>query len=468
MNKEKNICELVWSFCRKDLENCENILVGFSGGPDSVTLLHVLAKLRQRAFFKAEVLAAHVNHLLRGEESFRDESFVGRFCEKYDIELKVLRVSIEKESKLRKKSIEETARLFRYNFFEEIASKKRSTLIAVAHTLTDSIETTIFNLTRGTGIDGLCGIQEVQGKIIRPLINFTKKDTLDYCKVNNLPYVEDSSNNSLEYSRNKIRHKILPVLESICPNFHKTFSRMFSLLKEDANALNVFARKKLNECKISGGAYDISKLKFDLFSIKSRFIRMAFSDFAKEHASIDFFSLSYKAVNLILDHIKEGSGTLQISKEVFAEVTGNLLKFFRRKSVDFLPDEEKYCIPLKKLLTCGKKGFTIKLVSFPFFEENFSIGDRFKNFLDFDAVPENTVLRTRLPGDKFCPPFRSVNKSLRKFFNECKIPKEIRDGIPLLASGSRVLWVDGVSVCKDCCIDKGKTKKLLFIERRKS
>lgn len=467
MNKKK-ICELIWNSCRKDLENCENILVGFSGGPDSVALLHIITRLRQRGFFKAEVSAAHVNHLLRGDESFRDENFVRKFCEKYNIKLKVLRVNIEKESKLRKKSIEETARYFRYNFFEEIVSKKRSALIAVAHTLTDSIETTIFNLTRGTGIDGLCGIQEIQGKIIRPLLNFTKKDTLEYCKVNNLPYVEDSSNNSLEYSRNKIRHKILPVLESINPNFHKTFSRMFSLLKEDANALNVFARKKLNECKLGYGVYDISKLKFEFFSIKSRFIRMSFSDFVKENDSNDFLSLSYKSVNLILDHIKEGGGTVQISKEVFAEVSGNLLKFFRKKSVECLPNEEKYCIPLKKLLTYGKKGFTIRLISFPFFKENFSIGGRFESFLDYNAVPENTVLRTRLPGDKFCPPFGSVNKSLRKFFNECKIPKEIRDGVPLLASGSKILWVDGVSVCKDCCISEEKTKKVLFIERRKN
>ena len=468
MNKEKNIWELVWSFCRKDLENCENVLVGFSGGPDSVTLLHVLTKLRQKGTLKAEVFAAHVNHLLRGEESFRDESFVKEFCEKYNIELKVLRVNIEKEAKNRKKSIEETARLFRYSFFEEIALKKDRTLIAVAHTLTDSIETTVLNLIRGTGIDGLCGIQEINGKIIRPLINFTKKDTLEYCKVNNLPYVEDSSNNSLEYSRNRIRHKILPVLESINSNFHKNFSRMFGLLKEDANALNVFARKKLNECNLGDDVYDISKLKFELFSIKSRFIRFAFSDFAKENASTNFLSLSYKAVILILRYIEKGSGTVQISKELFAEVSGGLLKFFRKKSRERLTSEEKYCIPLKKLLTCGKKNFTIKLVSFPFLEENFSVGGKFKSFLDYDAVPEDTVLRTRRPGDRFCPPFRNVNKSLKKLFSECKISKEVRDDIPLLASGSKVLWVDGISVCRDCCVNVGKTKKVLFIERRKS
>ena len=468
MSKEENICKLVCDACREDLEDCKNVLVGFSGGPDSTALIHALAKLKQNGALKAELSAAHVNHLLRGEESFRDENFVKEFCENYNIKLNLLRVNIEKEAKIRKKSIEETARLFRYNFFEEIASKKNGTLIATAHTLTDSIETAIFNLIRGTGIDGLCGIQKVKGKIIRPLINFTKKEILEYCKINKLPYVEDSSNKSLDYSRNKIRHKILPVLESINPNFHKNFSRMFSLLKEDANALNIFARNKLNECKLGNGVYDVSKLKFELFSIKSRFIRMALDDFIKETAHSDFLSLSYKIVNLIFDCIEKGSGTVQISKEIFVKVSGNLLKFFQNRSRMCSPKEENYCIPLKKLLTSGKKGFIIKLVGFPFSEENFSVASRFKKFLDYGAIPENTVLRTRLPGDKFCPPFGSVNKSLRKFFNERKIPKEIRDEVPLLASGTKVLWVDGVSVCRDCCVDEKNTKKVLFIERRKS
>ena len=242
---------------------------------------------------------------------------------------------------------------------------------------------------------------------------------------------------------------------------------MFSLLKEDADALNTFTRKKLNECKLGDGVYNISKLKHEFFSIKSRLIRMALDDFANKSVHCDFLGLSYKMVNLILNYIEKSSGTVQISKEIFVKVSGNLLKFFQMKSRTHLPGEEKYCIPLKKLLTYGKKGFIIKLVSFPSSEENFSVASKFKSFLDYSAIPENTVLRTRLPRDKFCAPFNSVNKSLRKFFNECKIPKENRDGIALLASGSKVLWVEGISVCRDCCVDEKKTKNVLFIERRK-
>ena len=464
LKKEKDILKVVASDCFYVLKSCKNVLVGISGGSDSVALAHILLTVKKAEGFNFNIVALHVNHLLRGEESFRDENFVMGFCKKLSIELKILRVNVGNEARKVKKSTEETARMIRYNFFYKIASEKEGSVIALAHTLTDSIETAILNFVRGTGIDGLCGIKN-RDIVLRPLLKLTKKDTIKYCNINNLNYVNDSSNNCLKYSRNKIRHKILSVFEEINKNFQKSFSRTFSLLEKDSFFLESLAKEKLQICKIEKNVYDALFFKELPFSISSRCVRLAVNDFFLEHKEKSFSGLSFSSVNLILNFIKKGFGTVELTRNIFLEVFNNMIKIYERKNVENERENNEFCFSLKEMLTEHKKNYIIKIVDFSYLSKDLFGDGICRTLLDYDVVPEDAVFRTRLPGDRFSLPFRNVTKSLKKFFNESKVLKEERDGIPLIASGSKVFWVEGFGASRDCCVRNEKTKRVLIVER---
>ena len=191
------------------LQYGDTVIAGVSGGADSMCLLHFLCVLRQE--YGLNVIAAHVNHHLRAEESDRDESFVRTWCSTHGVPLSVFQADIYGMAKERGESIELCARQVRYMFFDSLA-KQHDGKIATAHTLSDSIETMLFHLARGTGIKGMCGIPPVRGNIIRPLILLTGKQTRDYCKTHGVAYVVDSSNQEDTYTRNRLRHYVVPVL----------------------------------------------------------------------------------------------------------------------------------------------------------------------------------------------------------------------------------------------------------------
>ena len=187
------------------LEKSHNVTVALSGGADSVSLLHILYELRDE--LGITLSAAHLNHMIRGDEALRDENFARQECEKLGIPFFCERADVPKYAKEHRVSTELAAREIRYEFLSNVSDG----LIATAHTASDNIETIIFNLARGTGLKGLCGIPPVRENIIRPLIFCTREEIEAYCSANRLSYVTDSTNLSDDYSRNKIRHTIVPV-----------------------------------------------------------------------------------------------------------------------------------------------------------------------------------------------------------------------------------------------------------------
>ena len=219
----------------------DRILAALSGGADSVTLLHYLFIYKDILGITVE--AAHVNHMLRGKEADRDELFCRSLCEDMGIKLHVKRADVRKIAKDKGLSEELCGRNIRYEFFDEIVNNS-GMKIATAHTLSDSIETMIFNLARGTGLKGLCGIPPVRKNIIRPLINCYRSDIENYCKEHNLDYVTDSTNLEDDYSRNFIRHNILPQLKNINIEADKAIGRTIGWLRDDENYLSSMAVRK--------------------------------------------------------------------------------------------------------------------------------------------------------------------------------------------------------------------------------
>ena len=223
---EKKISEAVSCYGMEKM--LEGAIVGFSGGADSSAVLHYL---KDRC---ACVLAVHINHMIRGEEADRDELFCKSMAEKYGVEFLAVRVDVPSLAKERKKGLEETARDERYRVFGELIQKNpQYKCIVTAHNANDNGETVIFNLARGSGANGISGIKPVSGNVVRPLIYCTREDIIKYCLDNNIEYVTDSTNSDTDYTRNNIRHNILPQLLSINPNFLESCSRLGEILRRD-------------------------------------------------------------------------------------------------------------------------------------------------------------------------------------------------------------------------------------------
>jgi tRNA(Ile)-lysidine synthase len=228
-----------------------DILVAFSGGIDSSSLAVALQRLREPLKIKRLALL-HINHLLRGEESYRDENFARSFAQKYSLELFVERVDVPSLAKKRGGNIEATAREERYRLFEEVRKREGFDLVATAHHLGDLVETIILWLTRGTGLEGLLGFEPVEGNIVRPFYLATRQEIEDFAKKQALEWVEDSTNYDLSLARNRIRHRVVPELKAINPNLEESVLRMREILKEENELLEKLVQTALLKVKEEG------------------------------------------------------------------------------------------------------------------------------------------------------------------------------------------------------------------------
>jgi tRNA(Ile)-lysidine synthase len=227
------------------------ILVAFSGGIDSSSLAVALQRLKEPLKIKRLALL-HINHLLRGEESYRDENFARSFAQKYSLELFVERVDVPSLAKKRGGNIEAVAREERYRLFEEVRKREGFDLVATAHHLGDLVETIILWLTRGTGLEGLLGFEPKEGNIIRPFYLATRQEIEDFAKKQAIEWVEDSTNYDLSLARNRIRHRVVPELKAINPNLEESVLRMREILKEENELLEKLVQTALLKVKEEG------------------------------------------------------------------------------------------------------------------------------------------------------------------------------------------------------------------------
>ena len=220
----------------------DRVCAALSGGADSVALTHFLWKNREQ--LGITLTACHLNHCLREEESFRDQRFVEDFCRERSIPLTLRTVDIAALARKNGLSVEECGREERYRLFEELCAGEHS-LVATAHTQSDNVETVVFHLCRGTGLKGLTGIPPKRGKIIRPLILATREEVEGYCQREGLPYVTDSSNLQDVYSRNRVRHRVLPELEAVHPGAKEAIARLSRTLALEEDFLEEEGRRYL-------------------------------------------------------------------------------------------------------------------------------------------------------------------------------------------------------------------------------
>ncbi len=411
------------------LENCDRIVVGLSGGADSVCLLSVLNSLKAEYGFS--LVAAHINHGIRGAEAQRDEENCKRLCESLNVPLEILHADIPTLSKQQGIGEEECGRIVRYDFFRSLAGERGK--IATAHNLNDNAETILLNLVRGAGSKGACGIPPVRDNIIRPLIETDRKSIEKYCEENELQYVTDSTNLECEYSRNKIRIKVLPTLCEINQNAVGALSGFASRMREQEAFLESVVNEKYALCVKDSELYEAEFSALDIF-LKKRIAGRFLSELS--HGEVES-----KHIDDFLRFV--GSGKVLITASA-TEIVSRDGKIFKKPeqaeqfSVDFSLDDKKVNLPFCEISV--EKYDTKDL-------QNLN-KDMLDNLIDCDKISNTLILRSRKDGDKFTFSKRRVTKTVKKLFNEDKIPPEVRNRMIILDSDGEVAWLRGYGTNK--------------------
>lgn len=402
------------------IANGDSVIVALSGGADSVALLNSINSIKEK--YNITLYAVHINHELRGAESQRDEDFCKSLCEKYAIKLFVKHENVLELAKKNKISEELCGRNVRYRVFEEL-SNELSAKVATAHTASDNAETLLFDITRGAFLGGVGAIPPVRGYIIRPLIECTRTQIEQYCRENNLRYVTDSTNLTDDYTRNKIRRNVIPVLKGINSAFENCALRLSENAREMADFLSLMTDKAIDDSKCSYG-YDCK----NLLSNHNAVIKNAVAVLCKRCAG---FGAEQKHIELIVDIMKNG-GAVNLTEKYRAVSKQGILRFVLNKDENCL-EEIRFCEETE-FEFCGKI-YSIRRDNSD--KEN-------KNSVNADLINRNVVFRTRKSKDLFTYPKRKVTKPLRKVMNEMKIPSEQRDSLVVLAVDNVILWCEGV------------------------
>lgn len=402
------------------LSGVKTLAVALSGGADSVALLNVLLEIKDD--YNLEVFAAHYNHMLRGKESDSDEAFVKSLCQKLGVRVVVGSGDVSAYAKENHKSIEVAAREMRYNFFDTL----KADTVATAHTASDNLETVILNLTRGSALDGLCGIPPKRGKYIRPLILATREDVEKFCKDNALSYVTDSTNLSDDYSRNRIRHNVVPVLKSINPSVENNVVNTSFSLAFDRNQLNDMAYKEYRKMITKEGLC-VDNLVDKGPAISGRILRL----FCEEKTGI---APDYMHTDDLFS-VAAGGGRCSLSGNAVAERHKNILKIILN---DYSPD---YNVKIEKknniFIKNGTKVNNLLL----------------NNLIDCDKIVGEISVRNRQSGDKIRILGRGCTKTLKQLYNEKGITHNIRSKLPVISDDLGVIWVAGIGVAERVAAD---------------
>lgn len=435
------------------LRQGDTVTAAVSGGADSVALLDFLCSLSN---YDLKIRACHLNHCLRGAESDRDEQLVRTMCKEYGVPLEVRRVEIKPIARERGTSIETTARAERYAFFDELA-KKTNGKIATAHTLSDTAETVLLNLSRGTGITGLCGIPPIRGAVIRPLIACTREEIERYCSDHGLCFVTDSTNLSDDYTRNHIRHNIIPQLGRVNANALGCIGRMTDTLRLDAQYLKQQAQRQAELCREDTG-FRQKELQVLHPAIRSRIIAQMLEDHHIERSA--------ERIGLIDQMVMGGKRhVLQVERSWYIAIRDGILcaeHRTRRKSEPLQPAAVKKNRIDGTTIALGEgKTVTFSVLNYEDYEIFKNNTDLvLKNAADYDKINADIFLRSRQAGDKMKPANRGCTKTLKKLFSELAL--EHRERLCVAADRLGVVFVENIGVDERVKIDQKTHNVLTF------
>ncbi len=440
-------------------------MVSVSGGMDSLSLLHLLYDLREDLRVTLHVF--HLNHMVRGEEAEEDMRFVKDFAQKLNLPCTALSFDVSAYVAENRLSLEEGAREVRYMLLEKVADEIKADKIVLGHHRDDNVETFLMRILRGAGAEGLRGILPVRGKCIRPLIEVGKEEIENYCQINNLEFRVDTSNLSLFYERNKIRHKLIPVLEEYNPKFKEIISNTIEILDEENAYLSCLAEECL--AKLAEQSKDLIKISsLKLLSLPLA-IQRRLARKIIELIKGDLRGIEFKHIEKVLE------GAAFEEKSFQMDLPGDLVVFSEQKKVVVAKKEtlKKPSLFEQVLKVPGKTEIEELRVDLAAdFVDNKGLvikNDKSIAYLDADKLKFPLKVRTRRLGDRFKPLGMQEEKKLHDFFIDEKVVKRERDRVPLVLSGEQIVWVVGYRIDDDFKVDS-KTRKVLEIclkEKRK-
>ncbi len=444
----------VLEFIRKNklVKKGNSVVLGVSGGADSICMLKLLSDLQKRLGISLYVL--HINHMIRGEEADQDAAFVKKICTKFKVPHRVINVDVPALAQREGLSEEEAGRYVRYDEFSKYAYEVGATKIAVAHNSNDNAETVLMNLARGTGIKGLGGIppkremEDANGnvvEVIRPILCLSRKEIEDYLKENEIEYRNDSTNDSTDYTRNKIRLEIMPLLENINDNAMQNITNASNELADTSNyiekdvdeAYEEFVTEEDGKLFLSDESFAIDPIV--LTGVIRKMIENIagkLKDITRIHVG-DVVSLSEKQVgkkidlpySIVAEREYEGISMFSESNETESETKNKeVIISFEEGDFDRTSIEEL----------------------------------KYTKWLDYDKI-DDVVVRTRQKGDYIVIDGDGATKKLKKYFIDEKIPRRERDEVLLVADGNHILWVVGYRISEDVKVTPD-TKKVVKLE----
>ena len=442
-----NIEERVFSYIEKYnmIEAGSQVIVGISGGGDSVCLLFLLSRYQKRRPF--HLLGIHVNHGIRGQEALRDQEYAKKLCERLGVPFTVYTYSVPAIAQQEKRSLEEAGRMVRRRAFEEkAASLGKKAVIALAHHENDNAETVLHNLIRGTKAAGMGGIRPIQEigegvAYIRPLLKVTREEIETYLRQQQISWMTDSTNQELEYTRNRIRHRIIPEMEKINPKAVShiaqaadTFQAIEEYLTGQADMLfREYVEQREN------GYWIRKELFLEKELMQSYVIRMVLEQAADKKQDLTAFHVESI---LSLGKGRTGASVSLPGGVLASQVYGDL--YVR------LPDSGE--APLKEL----------ELEIFPW--ENQQIPEKtYTKWFDYDRIRSSLEIRHRKTGDFLTVNAQGGRKKLKDYFIDCKIPREKREELTLLADGSHILWIVGYRISEYYKVTS-QTKQVLKVQ----
>ena len=458
-----------WADKKQVLQPGTAVVAGISGGADSVCLLHVLLSLaRLRAF---SIFAVHINHMLRGSESDGDESFVRGLCAQWQVPLKVYREDVRSYARENGCSIEEAGRMVRYERFRKVMEETGAQYVAVAHHRDDQAETVFLHLLRGSGLDGLCGMEDILQWLLRPLLDTGRDQIQAYLNRNGLEYRTDSSNQDNAYTRNAIRNELFPLIRQKT-GFPVAASliRTARLLRADRDFLQQMASAQYDRLVLSKENNAVAIRRESLYGLHpamaGRCIRMAWKELTGNVAGLE-----EKHIAGILDLAgRKSSGLkLQLPKGVSASIEyDRLLLAASGREIQ----NPQFHIPLNVpgMAELPERGLLIytALYDREEYEKVFRSIEKPKEtslhqIFDYGKINKGINIRNRRNGDVFYPYRSPGSKKLKEYFIDEKIPRGKRENIPLLAVDNNIIWVMGYRTSEKYKVDN--TSKVILSVR---
>jgi tRNA(Ile)-lysidine synthase len=430
----------------------ECVVVGVSGGSDSVGLLQILTELAE---YRLKLIVAHLNHGIRGEESNRDAAHVGKFARELGLPFELREIDVAEFKRSTNLSLEEAARELRYKFLREVLNEHDADKIATAHTLDDQAETVLMRFIRGSGLLGLSGIPPVNDNIIRPLIEVTKSDIEDYLTSKGIEWMEDSSNRETVFLRNRIRNELIPQLITYNPNITETLARTGYIAGVEEDYIRTEAKKHFDKLfySLRGGEL-VGKLVY--YSALSEAMKYGLLRLAIEQLKGDLKRISLDhvvSINELLDS-RESSGEVYLPGEIVVAKGHGL--FTLTKKAMFR------CSFSYSVDSTGLHKFPHAEFEIQFEKVNSLKSDKYLACFDSTSVEFPIEVRNFIKGDSFIPYGMKEFKKLKNYFIDEKIPRFLRYQIPIFLCRGEIIWVGGMRVDERFKV-RDKRKKVLSI-----